>query len=211
MDAKGNFKLRHIIYILFSKVNRIRQIVFCSILWLAFTLMSVTAEGIVPPADFLEARELCRKSDLRPVEGLWTYPQDDVMVLIFRNEENKGQYDIFVVEAADCSLKPGMKLGELHSSSDPDKFTIQLFTSARNGVLSMPVEAVATFSESKEALTVKKSSRVKLRLNPTRLLPSFWRIVSLSLNSNESAPEGMIKIFPSYDGNQSTRRAPRYL
>lgn len=173
--------------------------------------VSMHAGAIKPPMDYIEAMEICDDADLRPVEGLWTYPEDDVTVLIFRNNQHKGIYDIFVVEAADCSLSAGMKLGELHESVDPDKFTLKLFTAVKKGMLSAPLQAIATYSETKESLTVKKSSPIGIRLNPTRLLPGFWKIVSLSLKSKDSAPEGMLKIYPSYDGNGSTRRGPRYL
>lgn len=163
------------------------------------------------PMDYQDAMEICDGMDLRPVEGLWTYPEDDVTVLILRDSEKRGVYGITVVETADCSLSCGMRLGQLAESADPNKFTLSLYTTVRNGILSAPQEASATYSENQESLTVKKKSKINLRINPTRLLPSFWRIASLSLKSNESAPEGMIKIYPSYDGNGSTKRAPRYL
>lgn len=175
-----------------------------------FLLMAVRLTAITPPADLIEAMTICDKADLRPVEGIWTYPEDDVTVLIFRNDDRKGLYDIFIVEAADCSLRGGMKLGELHSSADPDKFSMRLFTQIKRGILSIPMEATATFSENKESLTVKRSTP-RIRINPVRLLPSFWRIATISIKSKESAPEGLIKIYPSYDGNNSTRRGPRYL
>lgn len=168
------------------------------------------AAAVTPPADILEACELCDRTDLRPIEGLWSYPEDDVTVLIFRSDEAKGLYDILVVESADCSMNPGMKLGELHESADPDKYRMKLFTLIKNGLLSAPCEATATYSEAKESLTVKKNA-VKFKLSPNRLLPYFWRIASVSVKSREPAPEGMIKIYPSYDGNNSTKRAPRYL
>lgn len=169
------------------------------------------AAGFNPPADIIEAREFCSNADLRPIEGLWTYPEDDVTVLVFRNELKKGVYDIFVVEAADCSLSPGMRLGELHTTTNPEKFTLRLFTTVKKGVLSAPKDALATFSENKESLTVKRNSNVRFNINPMRILPSFWRIASVSIKTKDPAPEGMIKIFPSYDGNESTRRGPRYL
>lgn len=175
------------------------------------SLLVAGARAVEPPADYIEAREICDRSDLRPIEGLWTYPEDDVTVMIYRNGEKKGIYDIYVVEAADCSLEPGMKLGELHDTADPDKYKISLFTVVKKGILSMPCEAIATYSESKESLTVKKTGRVSLRINPTRLLPSFWRLASISVKSKDPAPEGMIKVYPSYDGNGSSRRTPRYL
>lgn len=182
-------------------------LLLCSLV--AFSL-PVKAQGPLPPADIAEARQFCDKADLRPVEGLWSYPQDDVTVLVFRSPDHKGVYDIYVVEAADCSLSAGMKLGQLLESADPDKFNMKLFTVIRNGVLSLPCEATAVFSENKESISLRKSS-LKFRFNPTRLLPYTWRLVSVSLKSREPAPEGMIKVYPSYDGNGSSRRAPRYL
>ena len=176
----------------------------------AFTAPCIAAP-FMPPSDVVEARELCDNTDLRPVEGLWSYPEDDVTVLVFRNDEKKGVYDIYVVEAADCSLSPGMKLGELRSSADPDKFNLRLFTAVKKGNLSLPVDAVATYSGNKESISVKKTSGVRIRINPTRLLPSFWRLATINIKQNEAAPEGMIRLYPSYDGNGSSRRAPRYL
>ena len=180
------------------------------ILTLTMLLVVLGGKAITPPADYLEAMEFCDKADLQPIEGLWTYPEDDVTVLIFRSEDKKVLYDIFVVEAASCLLSAGMRIGELHASADPDKYTLKLFTSIKNGLPAAPCDAVATYSESKESLTFKRSS-LKFRINPTRLLPSFWRLVSVSVKSPDPAPEGMIKIYPSYDGNNSTRRGPRYL
>lgn len=182
----------------------------CLVALFCIIFLRVTAWAFTPPADIPEATDLCDKTDLRPVEGLWTYPDDDVTVLVYRSEDRKGVYDIFVVEAADCSLSSGMQLGELHSTADPNQYTIQLYTNVRHGLLTAPCEAIATFSESKEALTVKRNSS-GVRINPTRLLPSFWRIVSVSVNAGLPTPEGMIKIYPSYDGNNSSKRAPRYL
>ena len=167
------------------------------------------SRAFTPPADLPEARELCTRADLRPIEGLWSYPGDDVTVMVYRSR-TKGLYDIYVVEAADCSLAPGMKIGELRASAVPDTFSLNLFTRLEKGVLGMPCEVTATFSENKESLTIKKPS-VKIRLNPGRLLPYFWRIVSVSVKPGEALPEGMIKIYPSYDGNDSSKREPRYL
>lgn len=182
-----------------------------SIILTAVAIFSATAiKAGMPPGTLLEAYEVCDKTDLRPIEGLWTYPDDDVTVLIMRSEFSKGVYDIFVVESADCSLSPGMKLGELKASADPDKFTISLFTIVKKGTLSKPSQATATFSENKESLTFKKSS-VQFKFNPNRLLPYFWRMISVNVKTREPAPEGMIKVYPSYDGNMSSKRQPRYL
>lgn len=181
------------------------------LIFLALTCWISPAFGAYPPADFLEAQELCDKTDLLPIEGLWTYPHDDVTVLVMRSAEKKGVFDIYVVEAADCSLSPGMKLGELTSTAEPDKFTLSQFTGIKRGLLSAPRTATATFSENKESLTVKGGNSLRIRFNPTKLLPTFWRLASFSVKAGEQVPEGMIKVYPSYDGNGSSKRAPRYL
>lgn len=172
-------------------------------------VVAATAARPPAPADIAEAREFCDQADLRPVEGLWSYPQDDVTVLIYRSDA-AGVYDITVVDAADCSLSPGMRLGELRESSDPAKYTLQLYTKVKKGLLSVPVKALAEYSDAKQSMTVKKST-MKIRFNPTRLLPYFWRMVTVTMNTREGAPEGMIKVYPSYDGNGSSKREPRYL
>lgn len=174
-------------------------------------LISISSAGatFTAPVDIPEARELCDNADLRPIEGLWTFPQDDVTVLIYRSA-SKGGYNIYVVEAADCLLKPGMKIGEALSTADPNKFTLRMFTRMKKGIPEFPQDVTATLSETKESLTFKKPS-FKIRINPTRLLPYFWRFISVSVKTGEPAPEGMIKTYPSYDGNGSSRREPRYL
>lgn len=181
------------------------------ILFLLLSFIPLFCKGDKLPGDYVDAMAFCDQADLRRIEGLWSYPEDDTTVLIYRDKDKKGIYGITVIESADCSLSPGMKLGELHESTDPDKFNLKIFTNVKNGILTTPKDAVATFSESKESLSIKVNSPFKLRINPTRLLPSFWRLVSVSLKTKESAPEGMIKVYPSYDGNNSSRRAPRYL
>lgn len=173
------------------------------------TAVSPQTWGATPPADILEAKEFCDNADLRPIEGLWIYPEDETTVLIYR-ADTPGKYEISVVESPDCSLTPGMKIGELQTSPDPDKYTLKQFTQIKNGVLKTPCSATATYSEAKESLTFKKPS-FRIRFNPTRLLPYFWRMVSVSFGNKETAPEGMIKVYPSYDGNGSSRRYPRYL
>lgn len=183
------------------------------ILFVFLTLLASTTGifAFTPPLDYPEAAEFCDKADLRPIEGIWSYPEDEVDVIIFRNEGKKGVYDIFVVQSSDCSLSPGVKLGEMHESSDANKYNMKLFTNIKKGVLSSPMTAVATRSANGDSFTFRKSSGFSLRLNPTRLLPWFWRIISVNIKSGEAAPEGMIKVYPSYDGNNSSRRAPRYL
>ena len=180
---------------------------------LVLMLMSIaflSGYSFSPPADILEAMELCDKSDLRPIEGLWEFPEDDVKVMIFRNSDNAALYDIYVVESADCSLSPGNMLGTLHVSPDPNKFKLSLYTQVKKGVLSVPCTASAVLSINNESITVTKPS-MKITFYPGRLLGGFWNVVRLTKKDATTVPDGLIRIYPSYDGNASSKRNPRYL
>lgn len=172
----------------------------------------MAARAWTPPADIIEARELCDKTDLHPIEGLWTCPEDDVTLLIMRDNIKDNQYSIVVVESSDCSLSNGMEIGKLFISTDPTKYKLRLFTRVKKGVLSAPCEALATYSAANESLRIEKPS-IKISFQPGRLLPYLWRTARIKVsNPAEKVPEGMIKTYPTFDYNEnSSKRNPRYL
>ena len=172
----------------------------------------LTSGALTPPADILEARELCDQTDLHPVEGLWLCPEDDITLLIMRDNASEHRYSIVVVESADCSLSNGMEIGSLTISPDPNKFKLKLFTRIKKGILSSPCEAAATYSAANESMRIEKPS-LKISFQPGRLLPYFWRTVRVKVNNPaEKVPEGMIKVYPTFDNNNnSIKRNPRYL
>lgn len=180
--------------------------IFLTLLLSGFYIM----RAVEPPVDLIAAMDLCDNADLRPVEGLWQYPEDQVTVLIFRESGIEGKYGMWVVESADCSLEAGKKIGGLTESPDPRKFDFSIFTAVRKGVLQLPCQATATLSTDNESIIVTKPS-IKISFRPNRLLPGFWKTVSVGIKDPSKAPRGMIRVYPSYDGNNSRRRDPRYL
>ena len=183
-----------------------------SIIGALILLFFTPARAWTPPADILEAEALCDQMDLHPVEGLWTCPEDDVTLLIMRDNDNANQYSIVVVESSDCSLKNGMEIGKLFISTDPLKYKLRLFTKIKKGVLSTPCDALATYSPSNESLRIEKPS-IKISFQPGRLLPYLWRTARVKINNPaERVPEGMLKTYPTFDYNRnSSKRNPRYL
>ena len=179
---------------------------------LLFILAMTEAHGFTPPADILEAIELCDQTDLHPVEGLWLCPQDETVLLIIRHSTQPGLYAAYVVESSDCNLSPALEIGTLAISPDPNKFKIKFFTKRKNGVFSLPCEGAATYSPAHETMTIEKPS-IKISFQPYRLLPYMWRAARVTVkNPAEKVPEGMLKIYPTYDNNpNSLRRNPRYL
>lgn len=176
------------------------------------SVVVMTTRAWTPPGDILEARELCDRTDLRPVEGLWMCPEDDVTLLIMRDNINENQYSIVVVESADCSLSNGLEIGKLNISPDPLKYKLRLFTRVKKGILSTPCDALATYSPSTESMRIEKPS-IKISFQPGRLLPYLWRTARIKVsNPADKVPEGMIKIYPTFDNNENSRRHhPRYL
>lgn len=162
------------------------------------------------PIDIVDAVVLCDSLPLKSIEGLWYYPEDRVTVLILGCEK-PGCYEIFVVESEDCSLIPGEKIGELTESADPLKYRLTLFSDLKEGRLCNPIECMAVYSEKNESLNIEKP-KLNIRINPLGVLPQFWRTIRMSVeNPAGKLSEGMIRVYPSYDGNGSSRRQPRWL
>ena len=173
--------------------------------------------------DLEMAKEICSQLPLENVEGVWIYPEDKVTVMILNdNEESTGQlptYSISVVETSDARLHPGDIIGKLYATADENAYKIELSTEKKNDLLLKPKSCIANLSKDGDTFLIKKQKapfKGRLNFNFNRLLPGFWKIVStgISQSNNSSSlqpPVGMIKVFPSYDGNGSSRRKIRYL
>lgn len=180
-----------------------------------------------PPAvayDMEKAKEICEELPLENVEGVWLYPDDKISVLILKDRslpENHElpEYSISVVETSDARLRPGDVIGTLRATPDKKIYKIELLTEKKNDFLLKPKSCLANLSSDEDVFVIKKQKapfKGRLNFNFNRLLPGFWKIVSTGisqngLNSSLQPPVGMIKIFPSYDGNGSSRRKVRYL
>lgn len=202
----------------FGRATRILCVLLCHL------FCSNSAFASIPVAyDIDRAIEICDSVPLDNLEGVWIYPEDNVTVLILKNEKTSlsslPQYEIRVVESTDCNLNPGEYLGKIIPTPDRKKFTVELLTERKGIELLKPKTCIATLSADGDALTFRHNSskiRLRLNLNPSILLPKLWRGMirigtSSSAKDSDKAPEGMIKIYPSYDGNGSSRRQPRYL
>lgn len=188
----------------------------------AMVLASLTAEGKVPVAyDEERAREICDDRPLDIVEGIWLYPDDGVKVMILEDETTSmrglSSYVISVVATTDARLHPGEEIGKLYATTDEKIFKIELNTERHNELLLRPKSVLAKLSKEGDIFTIEKQKapfRGRINFNFNRLLPGFWKIVSVGLSQNKTkveAPTGMVKLYPSYDGNGSSRRKIRYL
>ncbi|MCH5241868.1 MAG: hypothetical protein J1F67_05545 [Muribaculaceae bacterium] len=173
--------------------------------------------------DLEMAKEICAGLPLENVEGIWLYPDDNVTVMILNDNEYSGSqlpsYSISVVETSDARLHPGEIIGKLNATVDSYAYKIELSTEKKNDLLLKPKSCIATLSKDGDTFIIKKQKapfKGRLNFNLNRLLPGFWKIVSIGVSQNNYSNSiqhsvGMVKIFPSYDGNGSSRRKIRYL
>lgn len=179
--------------------------------------------GISPGAyDLDAAKNLCDSLPLSGPEGIWIYPEDNVAVLVLKRSGKTvttlPEYDITVVETNDVSLYPGDAIGTLTATPERNKFEICLFTERKNKLLLKPKTIMAIISDEGETMVLKREKQkfsFRFLLNPYTLLPKTWRIIRVNTSAGsktEVAPaKGMVKIYPSFDGNNSIRRVTRYL
>ncbi len=165
--------------------------------------------------DIQEARDICDSRPLTAPEGIWLYPDDQVTVLIFASSaagpNSLPQYDITVVDSSDVRMSPGTVIGKIESTPDVQNYKMTLFTSRKGNIPVSPRECLATLDKDGDVFYVK-GKKLKIRFNPMSLLPRFWRIARISTgNPLQRLPAGMVRIYPSYDGNGSSRRSPRVL
>jgi len=175
---------------------------------MAFSTLHAEERG--PVCDLDAARALCDSAPLEGPEGIWQYPEDHVTVLVMKSAEGEG-YQLTVVQSEDTSLLPGEVLGTLTPSLDSGKFKLSIYTIRKKGRLSDLRDCLVTLSSDGETMRVEKAG-VDFSFNPLGFLSGFRRVLRMKIKDPAAdLPDGMTRIYPSYDGNGSSRRHPRYL
>lgn len=196
----------------------------CLIGFYMIFVLPLAAESPRIAYDIDMAKEICGELPLENMEGIWLYPEDGVTVMIL-NDQNRLNvnslpcYSITVLQTSDARLHPGEEIGKLYATADENVFKIELSTEKNNELLLKPKSCMATLSKDGDSFIIKRQKspiKGRLNFNFNRLLPGFWKIVSAGITTNGSGnsyqlPIGMVKIYPSYDGNGSSRRKVRYL
>ena len=196
----------------------------CLIGFYMIFVLPLAAESPRIAYDIDMAKEICGELPLENMEGIWLYPEDGVTVMILNdqnllNVNSLPSYSITVVQTSDARLHPGEEIGKLYATADENVFKIELSTEKNNELLLKPKSCMATLSKDGDSFIIKRQKspiKGRLNFNFNRLLPGFWKIVSAGITTNGSGntyqlPIGMVKIYPSYDGNGSSRRKVRYL
>ncbi|MDE6792328.1 MAG: hypothetical protein K2J48_04525 [Muribaculaceae bacterium] len=189
------------------------------VLAVLFNSLPLFADSLLPPVyDIEAARDLCKESPLDNVEGIWYFPDDNVTVLIRRIPESGNPalpaYQIMAIESTDCRIIPGSVIGTMKSSAESTKYVISFNHENKKGGLGKSKECMATLSKEHDSMILtrdKSKFNLRINLNPNSLLPTLWRSlvrfgISVGTGNDPKRPApGMIKLYPSYDGNGSSR------
>lgn len=170
----------------------------------AVGIARASAQDVV--CDMRAAREWCDRTMLHRVEGVWEYPDDQTRVLVRRSAGSDSRYDIVVVETPDTRLTPGETIGYIESTPVVTKYEMGVYRTKTGGVLRELGRCAAELSEKEDALLVR-SRKVKFSIGSRWLLPSFWRLLRLTVKDPlETLPKGLVRVYP-----RGVRRQPDYL
>ncbi|MDE6230788.1 MAG: hypothetical protein K2M37_04135 [Muribaculaceae bacterium] len=176
---------------------------------LSFALVAVlsvaAADGSSPdqPEFYDEgtAREWCDKTPLRRIEGIWEFPEDETRVLVRRHDNSSAAYDLIVVRTPDCAMKPGDKIGTLHSLDGNTGFELSLIKGPGSNPMADLLKCRATLSADGCRIAVEPP-KLKVSFRSLSFLPRFLRMLRVSVsNPADKGKRGIIRVYPPEQSN----------
>lgn len=147
-------------------------------------------------ADYDSARLYCDRNALTGPEGIWEFPEDETSVFIRRDATQRGMYNIYLLESADCRFEPGEKVGHLVASADKEKYRLFLRIEKSDDLLASTRNCVATMDKDASRLLITPA-KLKIAFRTMWFLPKFWRSLKVSIdNPQRNIPVGLVKIYP---------------
>lgn len=173
----------------------LRQATVIALLWL-----TVLCAGAKSVTDSIISRLRCMP--LHAVEGLWSLPGHDAMVVIERDSvTSAGQvlsYSIKVASCADRSIRCGTVIGRLTPTSRSDTFDARIFsdiTSGKKRRLTGSRRCTITLAEDDSRLRIEPYGR-RIKLRWWRLLPYMLRWSITETEAKAPAGDGFVRVFP---------------
>lgn len=188
---------------------------FFKLILALIALAPAPAARAFTPTSVQEAQEWFTTNSSHGVEGIWEFTEDRVQVAIIRsNFDELPEYDLIVVDSYNGTLLPGSTLGCLSASAKSGEYKLKLSTRHSTRLKSNNFrECKANIGEDGYSMTITPvKGKLRITFSPMTILPNFWRVLKINERENRDLPAaGFIKIFPSYDGNGSSRFSPRTL
>lgn len=168
----------------------------------------------LPPLDLKAAKEAVDAATeagcTDATVGIWYFPEDGVDVVILPKDGDCRSFAMTVADSDVPALRPGQELAILESTAEPRVYRMTFPASDVRRILK-GTRCTARVSADGEGIAVK-STGINLRFNPLGMLTGFTRLLRLSVDVPlESAPEGLLKMYPAYDGAGGSKRRPTIL
>ena len=179
---------------------------------LALAAIILPQSALCAPLDYEAAceavhRALVMGADQLP--GIWEFPGAGLSVAILPADDG-WRMEMTAVDSEIPAISPGKTIAIITPSPEAGIYNL-VFKSSNPIQKIRGGNCIASLTKDNEGLTVK-APKLSLRINPLTLLPKFTSLLRVSLQLPvEKAPQGLIRIYPSYDGNGSSRRRPRTL
>lgn len=191
------------------------QVKYFILLLLASFCISAPMKSHAQTKSIDEALAIFSNHQPEGIEGIWHFVDDKVTVMIQKSmTDHLPSYTITVLDSFDGSLLPGTSLGQLEATPRPDEYSMTLATShSKKGSLTGKRRCRANICADGFGMIITQvKSKYKISFSPTTILPGLWRMVRLSEREDRNTPaSGFIKLYPSYDGNGSSKYTPRVI
>lgn len=161
---------------------------------------------ILPGYDMSSVRHRLSTRPLEPIEGLWSFP-DERMVLAIEHiaSDNHGLYRLTVVDAEDSSTDFGCVIGYLEDSPDSRKLTLWLYSRIKgDGLPESPAKCVAEIDADNRKIQIERTRlHMYFSANIMQFLPSVFNGIRIYPRIRRAKTStGLIKIFPK-DGDDA--------
>lgn len=183
-----------------KNMNKITLLSAAAILTIAATSFAVHAADI--RIDNPEhAVTLLSDHSTAAIEGIWEYPADEVSLIVLADPLRKGTFGIYIVEAVDCRLTPGMQVGLITRTADPQRFRLSLCSRLKKGLAADPRDCAAKLSADGAYLTID-SPKIRIALSPSIIFPRLWNMLRMGMRIKttdpaDRLPDGWHKIHPA--------------
>ena len=167
----------------------------------------VYAQEIEGTSIIKQAVEYCEGRSIGKVEGIWRFAEDGLTVWI--RQTGFERYEMVVVDSQCGKLVPGMIFGELMRSGEENKFKMTVY--GKGNAIKHRSSLVATLNDMGDVIGLLKG-KFDFRVNLLGYLPYVSRLLRISYKDpSRNLVPGLFKVYPSYDGNGSSRLKARKL
>ncbi|MCM1005239.1 MAG: hypothetical protein NC402_02960 [Prevotella sp.] len=169
---------------------------------------------VYPNMDMAAARAYCDSTALRSPEGIYYWPDRNVVVLVRASHKMHGlatEFEAVAVESSDILLEPGAVLAYFYPTASPKEYHAYIYENVSSESISSPKHKSAKFSDENQTMLME-GKKLKFTFNPLALIPRMRSVFRLRQDNPVSElPNGLTRIYPPNTATAKSLLFPRYL